>query len=105
VVDLGLNTVSHYRTSAEMIVTPPLEVVTMPEPDSGPRHLVVHPSAPWAFVINELDSTVSTLPYSHLTGALHAATSTVSSLRPEENATDMAGGGERCVVAVMSLFN
>ena len=32
-------------------------------PGAGPRHLVFHPSAPAAFTVNELDSTVSLLGY------------------------------------------
>ena len=59
VMDLGLNTVSHYATTAHLIRTPPLDIISMPHTGSGPRHMVIHPTAPWAFVINELDSTVS----------------------------------------------
>lgn len=94
VLDLGSGSVSHYATSQQLIETPALQVVAMPQADSGPRHLVVHPSAPWAFVVNELDSTLSSLPYSHLTGDLGAVTATVSTLRRGENSTDMAGGGQ-----------
>jgi 6-phosphogluconolactonase (cycloisomerase 2 family) len=94
VMDLGLNTVSHYSTSAQLIDSPALQVVAMSKAGSGPRHMEIHPSASWAFVLNELDSTLSTLPYSHTTGRLGEVSSCVSSLPPGEDATDMAGGGE-----------
>jgi len=92
VMDLGLNTVSHYSTTAQLIDMPALQVVSMPSAGSGPRHMAVHPFAPWAFVLNELDSTVSSLPYEHLTGKLGEVSASVSSLPPEQDTTDMAAG-------------
>ncbi|KAB2899903.1 MAG: lactonase family protein [Burkholderiaceae bacterium] len=37
---------------------------------SGPRHLAFHPARPWAYVVNELDSTVTACRYAADTGAL-----------------------------------
>ena len=37
---------------------------------SGPRHLAFHPRQPWAFVINELDSTLTACNFDTETGAL-----------------------------------
>jgi 6-phosphogluconolactonase len=37
---------------------------------SGPRHLAFHPRGPWAYVINELDNTVTALVWDRETGAL-----------------------------------
>lgn len=37
---------------------------------SGPRHVAFHPSQPWAYVVNELDSTVTACRYEADTGAL-----------------------------------
>jgi 6-phosphogluconolactonase len=37
---------------------------------SGPRHVAFHPSAPWAYVVNELDSTVAAYRYDRDRGAL-----------------------------------
>jgi 6-phosphogluconolactonase len=39
-------------------------------PGSGPRHLAFHPSGAWAYVINELNSTVVALARDAATGAL-----------------------------------
>ena len=32
-------------------------------PGAGPRHIAFHPNGNWAYVINELDSTVTALRY------------------------------------------
>ena len=37
---------------------------------AGPRHLAFHPSQPWVYVINELDSTVAAYTFDAATGAL-----------------------------------
>lgn len=37
---------------------------------SGPRHLSFHPSKPWVYVTNEIDSTVATYVFDELTGGL-----------------------------------
>jgi 6-phosphogluconolactonase len=37
---------------------------------SGPRHIALHPSAPYAYVVNELDSTVAAYRYDRERGAL-----------------------------------
>lgn len=37
---------------------------------AGPRHLAFHPSQPWVYVINELDSTVTAYTFDADTGAL-----------------------------------
>lgn len=37
---------------------------------AGPRHLAFHPQHPWVYVINELDSTVTTYHWHNDTGAL-----------------------------------
>lgn len=65
---------------------------------AGPRHLAFHPKAPWAYVVNELDSTVTTCRFSADTGALEPV-QTVSTLpdtftgnsRASEIAIDPAG--------------
>ena len=41
-------------------------------PGSGPRHIALHPTAPFVFVSNELDSTVSSLRFDAERGALTA---------------------------------
>lgn len=37
---------------------------------AGPRHLAFHPSQPWVYVVNELDSTVTAYTFDAATGAL-----------------------------------
>jgi len=39
---------------------------------AGPRHIVFHPQQPYAFVVNELDSTVTSYRLDTATGALQA---------------------------------
>ncbi len=47
---------------------------------SGPRHLVLHPSAPFAYVIHELDDKITVLPFDAQTGTLGASLQTISTL-------------------------
>jgi 6-phosphogluconolactonase len=37
---------------------------------AGPRHVAFHPSAPWLYAVNELDSTVTAYRFDATTGAL-----------------------------------
>jgi 6-phosphogluconolactonase len=95
--DLGLNAVYHYQLLAQQeptIINPsPLEVTYVSAPTAGPRHLVTHPYASFAFVMNELDSTMSSYAFDRSTGALLGSELVVvSTLRPDENCTDMNGG-------------
>lgn len=46
---------------------------------AGPRHMVFHPNGKFAYVINEIDSTVTSFRYEDETGALHTI-DTVSTL-------------------------
>jgi 6-phosphogluconolactonase len=39
-------------------------------PGAGPRHMVFHPTLPYAFVVNELESTVATCRWHEATGVL-----------------------------------
>ena len=63
VPDLGLDRLFVFRldtaTGALVPADPPF-VAT--RPGAGPRHVDFHPSLPYAYVINELDSTVATYP-------------------------------------------
>lgn len=64
VADLGLDKVLVYAyDGAKGTLTPndPPSVATAPA--AGPRHFAFHPSAPFAYVINEMDSTVLALRY------------------------------------------
>jgi 6-phosphogluconolactonase len=69
-VDLGTDAILTYRlderTGAITVVTPGLAT----KPGAGPRHLVFHPNGKFAYVVNELDSTLSVFTYDAERGAL-----------------------------------
>ena len=48
-------------------------------PGSGPRHFAFHPSNKFAYVINELSSTIGVFTYDQSSGAL-ASVQTISTL-------------------------
>jgi 6-phosphogluconolactonase len=79
--DLGIDRILVYRFDAragKLSATPANEAVMAP--GAGPRHLAFHPSGRIVYVVNELDSTVSTLRYDAATGGL-SILQTVPSLR------------------------
>lgn len=63
-VDLGTDQVLAYRltTDAKLLQLPP-HVAFRGQPGAGPRHLAFHPNGRWAYLINELNSTVTALGY------------------------------------------
>jgi 6-phosphogluconolactonase len=69
VPDKGLDRVFSFRFVAGALVPaePPFTVL---REGAGPRHLAFHPSGRWAYVVNELDSTVTACAYAAETGAL-----------------------------------
>ena len=71
VADLGIDKVMIYRldTKKGTIVknSPPYAKV---RPGAGPRHFAFHPNGKYAYVINELDCTVTTFTYEPASGAL-----------------------------------
>ena len=71
IADLGLDKVMVYRLDAArgvLAVNDPPSAPTRPA--AGPRHLAVHPSGKFAWVINELDSTITGFSLDAATGAL-----------------------------------
>ena len=76
VADLGLDEIRTYRLNLQTAKLEPLSRTKTP-PGTGPRHLVFHPSGAYAFVLNELASTVSV--FRHQEGRLELET-TVSTL-------------------------
>ena len=78
--DLGLDRVLVYAFDARAgkLSAAPVGQAVM-APGAGPRHLALHPSGRIVYVVNELDSTVSTLRYDAKAGAL-TVLQTVSSL-------------------------
>jgi len=70
VPDLGLDKVMTYRLDMKRGMLEPNEVpwVKM-KPGAGPRHVAFHRSGQFAFLINELDSTLASLAYDGRRGA------------------------------------
>ena len=71
VPDLGLDKVVAYRfnsAAGTIAANHPRDLAT--SPGAGARHITFHSNGKWAYVINELDSTVIALRYDSETGAL-----------------------------------
>ncbi len=70
-VDLGVDKVLVYHFDPEKGVLSPNEPSSAPlKPGAGPRHLAFHPNGKYAYVINELDSTVTAFAYDAEHGTL-----------------------------------
>jgi len=71
--DLGIDRVLVYRfdgASGELTPNDPPSVSV--KPGAGPRHFAFHPSQPYAYVINELDSTITAFTYDSKLGTLES---------------------------------
>jgi 6-phosphogluconolactonase len=79
VADLGLDKVFVYKFSSDGKVAPNKAPFVATAPGAGPRHFAFHPKHKLAFVINELDSTLSSLSYDEENGVLKTL-KTVSTL-------------------------
>lgn len=69
VADLGIDKLMTYRFDGNFGELTPGEVpyLDLP-PGSGPRHFVFHPSARFAYVINELEASIATLSFDQFSG-------------------------------------
>jgi 6-phosphogluconolactonase len=78
VADLGQDKIVTYKldTTAQKLVH---VADTIMKPGSGPRHFTFHPSANYAYSINELDSTITTFSFDPQTKALRSL-QTISTL-------------------------
>jgi 6-phosphogluconolactonase len=80
VCDLGLDKVMVYRLDAQRgKLTPHDPPFAQVKPGSGPRHMVFRPDGRFAYVINELTSTITVFQYAADTGVLRDV-ETVSTL-------------------------
>ncbi len=69
--DLGMDKILCYRLDPQRAKLTPNDVPwTQVTPGSGPRHLTFHPSGRFAYVINELNSTLIAFAYDAARGAL-----------------------------------
>ncbi len=66
---LGANVVARYTLDETAGALAPLTPVALPD-GAGPRHLSFAPSAPFLFVVNELQSSVTSFGYDAATGGL-----------------------------------
>ena len=79
VADLGLDKVLVYRYGKDGTLTPNDPPALKLAPAAGPRHFAFHPTKPWVYVINEMDSTVTAATYDAKKGELTKG-STLSTL-------------------------
>jgi|SRR5450631_44038 6-phosphogluconolactonase len=71
-VDLGLDELLVYRFDAKTgSLTANLPPYAKLDAGAGPRHLTFHPNGKFAYVVNELQSTITTFSYEASAGALH----------------------------------
>jgi 6-phosphogluconolactonase len=70
VADLGIDQILHYRLDDEGVLHPwETQASVSVARGAGPRHVIVHPNGRLAFVINELDSTMTSFTISREDGA------------------------------------
>jgi 6-phosphogluconolactonase (cycloisomerase 2 family) len=69
VPDKGLDRVFSFRFKDGQL-TPAASPFVVTRETAGPRHVAFHPKGAYAYVVNELDSTVTTYRYDSATGAL-----------------------------------
>jgi 6-phosphogluconolactonase len=78
--DLGLDKVAIFKfdvSQGKLVLNEP--AFAQVKPGAGPRHIVFHPNGLWAFVINEMASTITVFGYDATTGALQEV-QTISTL-------------------------
>lgn len=78
VQDLGLDQIVTYSVDQDRHALVRLGETNI-HGGAGPRHMAFHPAAPYAYVINELDSSVTALAYDSASGSLRVL-DTVSTL-------------------------
>ncbi len=92
--DLGTDQVLVFRLDPAAGTLSPVDEAAM-APGAGPRHLAFHPNGRLLYVINELDATITVLPYDPATGALGDPIQTVSTVP-----ADFAGDKSTAEIAV-----
>jgi 6-phosphogluconolactonase len=86
--DLGLDKVMIFKLDPSKGTLVPNEpAFAQVKPGAGPRHIAFSPNGRWAFVINEMGSTLTVFSYNASTGALREiqTVSTVAESFPTEN--------------------
>jgi 6-phosphogluconolactonase len=96
--DLGLDEILVYHfNAAKGTLTPNTPPYAKVNPGAGPRHLAFHPNSKFAYVLNEMESTVTAFAYKASNGSLSSlqTISTLSMLRK-----DYSGPKEAAEIAV-----
>jgi len=70
VSDLGIDKIMCYRLKSNGKLKPTSQTGINMEPGSGPRHIVFHPSGKFAYVVNELNSTVTAFSFDKSNGSM-----------------------------------
>jgi 6-phosphogluconolactonase len=90
VCDLGTDKVMIYKFDTEHgQLTPNDPPFATVKPGAGPRHIVFHPNGKFAYVINEIDSTITVFAYDPTAGTLKEL-QTLSSLPRDYNGWNTA---------------
>ncbi|MBI1792348.1 MAG: lactonase family protein [Acidobacteria bacterium] len=91
--DLGLDQVLSYRfDAAKGLLTPNQPPFTKLAPGAGPRHFAFHPAGRFAYVINEMKSTVTALAYDAARGSfqeLQTVTTLPQDFQGENNTAEV----------------
>jgi 6-phosphogluconolactonase len=96
-IDLGTDSIYRYRLEAGRLRQ---DAVASVEPGAGPRHLAFHPTLPYAYVANELDSTVTVLDrQAFATGATSSTVTSDQDGRSQPSAIRVSPDGRFCYVA------
>jgi len=89
--DLGLDKVFQYQLLMNGTLRNNTQPYAVPDQSgSGPRHMAFHPSHRFAYVINELLSTIDVYLYDAVTGQLGTVVQAVSTLPPSWNGSNTA---------------
>ncbi len=85
VADLGIDKVMVYKLDPKKgTLTPNDPAFVAVAPGAGPRHFAFHPSGKYAYVINELDNTVTAFKYDAARGALTVLQSVPTLTKPHK---------------------
>jgi 6-phosphogluconolactonase len=78
-VDLGIDAILTYRFDPRTAAITVVPSGAATKPGAGPRHLTFHPNGKFAYVVNELDSTIATYAYGAEQGTLEELQLTAAS--------------------------
>ena len=96
--DLGIDKLMIYSFDDQTgkLIPNPNQTFYQTKPGAGPRHLTFHPSGKFAFLINELDLTISSLAYDENLGTLREI-QTLSTVPP-----GVSGSANSCAEVLVS---